>query len=326
MPLNLNHLAVLHAVAEAGSVTAGAERLMVSQPAVSKQLKEFGRALGAPLLERRGRGVRLTPAGELLVGYARRIFALAQEAEAALGDLQALRSGSLSVGTGPVIGTYLLPDVLVYFRQRFPGVRVRVEIAGAEALRARLEEDALDLVLADEAIASERVERRAFMSDPLVAIAPPRHPLARRRGGARGVTVAELCRESFVAGEPGSPTRALFERHLANAGLSVEPAITLGSTEAVKRAVMQGLGLAVVSRLSVGGELASGRLVALRVPGLSVSRTLYEAWSRGRPRGKLARAFHCVLEHAARGTLPKPKVVPRTCRVEDDHAPAAQRP
>ncbi len=299
--MNLNHLAVFHAVAEAEGVTAGAERLMVSQPAVSKQLKELTRSLGAPLLERHGRGVRLTQAGGVLAGYARRIFALAAEAEAALADLDALRGGTLSVGAGPVIGTYLLPEVLVYFRQRYPGVRVRVEIAGAATLRAALEEDAIDLVLADQAIASDRIERRAFADDPLVPIARPRHPMARRRR----VGLAELCREPLVAGEPGSPTRTLLERHLAEAGLSVEPLLTLGSTEAVKRAVMHGLGVAVVSRLSVAGELAAGRLVALRVPELSLSRPLYEAWNRDRKPGKLARAFHCVLEHAVRGTLPK---------------------
>ena len=302
MTLNLNHLVVFHAVAEAGSVTAGAERLMVSQPAVSKQLKDMQRVLRTALLERRGRGVRLTAAGEILAGYAKRIFALRDEAEAALADLDALRGGTLSVGTGPVIGTYLLPEVLVYFRQRFPGVRVRVETAGAEALRARLEEDALDLVLADEAVASEGIERRKFADDPLVPIAPPRHPLARRRK----VSLAQLCREAFVAGEADSPTPILFEQHLAAVGLSVAPALTLGSAEAVKRAVMQGLGVAVVSRLSVGGELTGGRLVALRVPELSLTRPLYQAWNGRRKPGKLARAFHCVLEHAVRGTLPMP--------------------
>lgn len=303
MPLDLHHLAVFHAVAEAGGVTAGAERLMVSQPAVSKQLKSLARGVGVALLERRGRGVRLTPAGETLAGYARRIFALAAEAEAALADLEALRAGTLSVGAGPVIGTYLLPEVLVYFRQRFPGVRVRVEIAGAAALRGWLEEDAIDLVLADEAIASDRIERRAFASDPLVPVARPRHPLAARRR----ITLAELCREPFVAGETGSPTRALFERYVADAGLSLDNVLTLGSTEAVKRAVMHGLGVAVVSRLSVAGELAAKRLVALRVPELALARPLYEAWSKSRKPGKLARAFHCVLEHAVRGTLPKPR-------------------
>ena len=298
-------MAVFHAVAEAGGVTAGAARLMVSQPAVSKQLKDLSRAAGTPLLERHGRGVRLTQAGDVLAAYARRVFALVAEAEAALADLHALRGGTLAVGAGPVIGTYLLPEVLVYFRQRFPGVRVRVEIAGAPALRAWLEDDAIDLVLADEAIASDRIERRPFATDPLVPIARPRHPWAKRR--RLQVALAEFCKEPLVVGEPGSPSRTLFEQRLAEGGLSAEPALSLGSTEAVKRAVMHGLGVAVVSRMSVAGELAAGRLVALRVPELSsLARPLYEMWSQSRKPGKLARAFHCVLEHAVRGTLPKP--------------------
>src|SRR6185295_2939986 len=120
MPLNLNHLVVFHAVAEAGTVTTAAERPMVSQPAVSKQVKELERALQARLFDRHAKGVRLTDAGATLADYARRIFALADEAGAAMNDLSALRRGSVAVGASPMLGTYLLPRALVYFRQRFP--------------------------------------------------------------------------------------------------------------------------------------------------------------------------------------------------------------
>src|SRR5580704_9534096 len=107
MPINLGHLAVFHAVAEEKSVSRGAERLMVSQPAVSKQVQLLERSVGTALLERQPRGIRLTEAGELLAGYARRIFALEAEAVRALDELRGLQRGRLAIGASTTIGIYL---------------------------------------------------------------------------------------------------------------------------------------------------------------------------------------------------------------------------
>src|SRR5262249_51830476 len=111
MSMNLNHLAIFHAVAEAGSMTRGAELLAISQPAVSKQVQELENALGVHLFDRIGRRVRLSQAGEILADYARRLFALANEAESAIADVRGVRRGRLLVGASTTIGTYLLPGV-----------------------------------------------------------------------------------------------------------------------------------------------------------------------------------------------------------------------
>src|SRR5687768_7231126 len=137
MPLNLHHLALFVAVADERSVSRASERLMVSQPAVSKQLKQLEQALGVPLFDRAPRGVRATQAGELLAGYARRIFGLADEAEQAVAELRGLRRGSLSIAAGTTIGVHLLPDVFVRFRQSHPGVRIDLEIEGSEVVQRR---------------------------------------------------------------------------------------------------------------------------------------------------------------------------------------------
>jgi DNA-binding transcriptional LysR family regulator len=301
MPLNLTHLSAFSAVAETGSVTRGAERLMVSQPAVSKQVNELESALRVTLLERHGRGVRLTDAGRLLATYARSIFALADEAEVAMTDVRAMRLGRLAVGATPTIGTYLLPEVLVYFRQRFPGIRVDVETAETDLLRKRLAEDvALDVALGDELLVFPGMQRRPFMRVQFVAVAPTEHPLSKRRR----VSLADLAAQPMVMRESGVAERSLVERHFAESNTSFTTTLTLGTTEAVKRAVRMGLGLAVLPRIAVEGEVSAGRLALLRVQGLALTRPLYEVWNSRRPRGKAAQAFHCVLEHAARGTLP----------------------
>jgi len=120
--MHLNHLFVFHAVAQEGNISRAAARLMVSQPAVSKQLKELERSLRMPLFDRVPRGVRFTHAGKLLSDYARKIFNLADEAERALEELRGLHRGRLSVGASTTIGVYLLPEIFVRFRQKYPGV------------------------------------------------------------------------------------------------------------------------------------------------------------------------------------------------------------
>jgi len=300
MSLNLNHLAAFHAVAEAGSVTSGAKRLMVSQPAVSKQVKELERALQAKLFDRHPAGVRLTDCGRLLADYAARIFALAAEAESSMADLSAMRRGSLAVGASPSLGTYLLPRALVYFRQRFPGVRVAVEIEPSHLLRARLNDGALDLGITQADVHWPELESQALAEDELVAVAAPNHPLAKKRR----VTPEMLVAEPFVVRETGSQTRSLVERALAAKGYAVRPVLALASTEAVKQAVAAGLGVAMVSKLVIGPEVADKRLVPLRLAGLSIRRPIRLVRPAARTESKAAHAFACVLKHAARGTLP----------------------
>ncbi len=287
MAQNLNHLALFDAVAQAGSVTAGAQRLMVSQPAVSKQLKQLERALGVRLFDRTPKGIRLTEPGQLVAGYARRLVALSEDLDRALADLTTLRSGHLRVGATPTLATYLLPDLLVRFRTAFPAVRLHVETGNTPLVAARVASADLDLGLCESPIDDPRLDIRTFAHDDLVPIAPPNHPLARKRA----VRPETFLAEPFIVHEPLGAFQSIVERALAGQGLSVKPALTLASTEAIKRAVAAGLGVAIVSRLSVQNELAAGRLAAVRVHPLSLHRPLYRAQLKGRRPSPAAAAF-----------------------------------
>ena len=226
MSLNLNQLAVVHAVAAEASVSRAAERLMVSQPAVSKQLRELERQLGTPLFDRLPRGVRPTEAGRLLADYARRIFALADEAQERLAELRGLARGHLRVGSSTTIAVYLLPPVFVAFRQAYPGVRLTVDIANASEVEDRLAAGEIDVALSEGEPDAGRFDVGPFMTDELIAIAPPGHPLA----GRRQVKAEALCREPFVVREAGSGTRAVVEHALGDRGLAVTPVMEVGST------------------------------------------------------------------------------------------------
>src|SRR5262249_41875471 len=205
--MNLNHLAVFHAVAQTGSMTLGAERLDISQPAVSKQVRELERVLRVNLFDRIGRRVRLSQAGEILADYARRLFALAHEAEEAMADVRSVRRGKLEIGASTTIGTYLLPGVLAEFWRRHPRVELLVQVENTEQVHRRLAGHELDLGLTEGLIEDEELEAEVFHQDELVLIAAPGHRLA----GQGRVALSAVREEPFLLREPGSGTRAVQE-------------------------------------------------------------------------------------------------------------------
>jgi DNA-binding transcriptional LysR family regulator len=289
--MNLNHLAVFHAVAQAGSMTLGAQRLDISQPAVSKQVQELERALGVHLFDRIGRRVHLSQSGEALADYAGRLFALAREAEQAMANVRAVGRGKLTIGASTTIGTYLLPGVVAAFWRRHPKVELLVEIENTEQVHRRLADLELDVGLTEGFVEDEELDAEVFHRDELVVIAAPGHRLA----GKPRVPVRALQEEPFILREPGSGTRAVEERALARLKLPVRVVMALGSTEAIKRVVAEGVGLAIVSRLSVRVECAAGTLAVLPVTGLRIDRPLHLVRRRGRRDGPALQAFCGIL-------------------------------
>ena len=289
--MNLNHLAIFHAVAQTGSMTLGAGRLDISQPAVSKQVQELERVLGVHLFDRIGRRVCLSQAGEILADYAGRLFALAHEAEEAMADVRAVGRGRLVIGASTTIGTYLLPGVVAEFWRRHPGVELLVEVENTEQVHRRLAVLELDVGLTEGFVEEVELDAEVFHRDELVVIAPPGHRLA----GNPRVPLSALQEEPFVLREPGSGTRAVEERALARLKLPVRVAVALGSTEAIKRVVAEGVGLAIVSKLAVHAECAAGTLAVLPVAGLRIERPLHLVRRKGRRDGPALQAFCGVL-------------------------------
>ena len=290
--MNLNHLAIFHAVAETRGISLGAQRLHISQPAVSKQIQELERSLGTKLFDRVPRGVRLTESGELLAGYARRLFALETEAETALAELRGLERGRLAVGASLTIGGYLLPDVLAKFHQQYPGIELAVDIANTDEVQTRLLDGVLDIAVTEGFVEHPELEASVFYEDEMVVIVPPGHPLL----DEVEVTPARLCEEPFLMREEGSGTRAVVERAFAERLLAVRPVMSLGSIEAIKRAVAAGIGVAMVSGLTVTLEQEAGKLVILPIMDLTVRRPLHLLQTRHRNMSRAAQAFKTALQ------------------------------
>ncbi len=297
--LNRNHLALFRAVAEAGGFSRAAEIIHLSQPAISMQVAELEESLGTPLFDRLPRGVRLTDAGQTLLGYAQRIRSLEGEAERAMRELRGLERGRLALGASTTIGSYLLPTVLGDFRRLHPAVELHLTIANTDEIKNRLIDRTLDLGLTEGTPPQdEALSARVFSEDDLIVIAPSNHPFAARAPGKRRpkpITARQLCAQPMIVREPGSGTREVIDRALAACQAQAEVALILGTTEAIKRAVAAGLGLAVVSRLCVGLELAGGLLVEVPVRDLKLRRPLHLLTLRGRLASPSAQAFAALL-------------------------------
>lgn len=285
--MNINHLAIFHAVAEEGSVSRGAARLHISQPAVSKQLRELERSLGLALFHRLSKGVRLTEAGELLAGYARSLFALEQEAEQALGELRSLERGRLVIGASTTVGNYVLPALCATFRQQHPGIELTVEIANASAIRQGLAANRFDLALSEGFMAPGDVLSEVFAHDNIVAIVAPNHHLLRQPPP----TITELCAEAFIVREAGSGTREVVDEALRLRGIVLQPHLVLGGSEAIRTAVANGAGVALISELAIARDLAEGRLAILKVADFSLRRGLQRLRLAGTYEGRAAREF-----------------------------------
>jgi DNA-binding transcriptional LysR family regulator len=285
--MNINHLAIFHAVAAEGSMSRAAERLFISQPAVSKQIKELEAALGITLLDRLPRGIRLTEAGEVLAGHARRLFAVETDAERAMAELKGLVQGRLTVGASLTIGDYLLPKILGAYRKKYPGITLHLEIANTHVIQQKLLDNMLDVGLTEGFVEDTDLAAEIFAEDTLIAVVPPGHFLL----DAGPVTAAQFCAEPFLMREPGSGTREVIERALAHQGITVKPAMSLGSTEAIKRGVASGLGVAMISKLALGMEIEMGLLRPLALSDLSITRPLHVVRLRGRSESAAVRAF-----------------------------------
>lgn len=286
--LNLHLLRIYVAVLDHGSFTRAAEALTMSQSAVSRAVQELERQLNTVLLERRARGVAPTEAGLILGEHARRIFAHERLAIEALKELRGLQRGRLAIGASSTIGIYLLPQMLGIYHRRYPGIELFLDIGNTQQVLEHLLTYRIDVAYVEGPVdPHEQLEVVPWRNDELVVIAPPDHPLSRRAH----VSCAELNGAPFILREPGSGTREVMEQALAARGIAIQPVMELGSTEAVKQAVSAGLGLSMVSRVTIQSEVIARKLEVLNIPDLVVQRQLSRVRLSDRPQSQALMAW-----------------------------------
>src|SRR2546426_6047 len=226
--LTVHRLELFLAVLDHGGVGRAAQACHISQPAVSEHLRGLEAHFGVRLVERHGQRVRPTAAARVVEPYARQALALLRTAEQAAGDVRGLRAGSLTIGASTTPGTYLLPAALGRFHAAYPGITLRLEISDTREIERSVAVGQLELGVIGEAPLVPALTAEPWVKDELVLIVPRGHPFARRRA----VTAHAIAGESYIAREEGSSTRGVAERYLARLGVTLTPAMELGSTEA----------------------------------------------------------------------------------------------
>ena len=237
--MNFTQLRAFHAVATEGGFTRGAVRLGLSQPAVTVQVRALEQAYGVELFRRRGQRSELTEFGREVLRHSRQLFARLDDLEQLLAAAGSLRTGRLELGAD---GPFAAMDLLAGFVGRYPGVRVAMRLGNATRVLAELREGRTDVAVLNLIEHDRDLFSRPLLRDGLVAFVATRYPWADRRE----VALEELGSAPLILREPGSATRALLADALAAAGLVPRVALELGSREAVREAVLAGLGVGVV--------------------------------------------------------------------------------
>lgn len=294
--LTLHQLHLLLATAREGSVSRAAEHLHLTQPTLSAQLRQLADQVGLPLYERVGRRLHLTEAGRVVAGTAARIEGELEQLEGQLAVLRGDRGGRLRLAVVSTAETFI-PRLLGEFRRSRPAVEVSLVVLNRQAVVGRLLENLDDLYIMTKPPVEMPVTATPFLTNPLVLIAPPDHPLA----GRPRLEVGDLAGAEFVLREAGSGTRLAAEEFFAARGLFLKPRLELGSNEAVRQAVAGGLGISVLSAHALKPGPKEQGVVVLPLAETPIA----SRWQVVHPAGKrltpLAQAFFDFLQERAPG-------------------------
>ncbi|MEV1053839.1 LysR family transcriptional regulator [Streptomyces sp. NPDC049887] len=260
MTLNLNQLVIFTQVIDCGGFSAAAQRLFMSQSTVSKQIKKLETSLHTTLVDRSGPTARATPAGEVLLGQAREILAMAERAVGAVRQVSGLQQSRLVVGGTPSFGTYMLPPLVQQFQRRFPTLGCTLVVSNSGDLAGRLMAGEVGIGVSSGSLPDGEFVTEDLAPDPLVVVGWADHPLSGRR-----LNAADLASETFLLREPGSGTHAHTQESLRQWGLGSVRRIEIWGAETIKQAVRIGLGVSLMSRYAVAQELREGRLSVLDV-------------------------------------------------------------
>jgi DNA-binding transcriptional LysR family regulator len=283
--MDLHLLRSFREVAREGSFTAAAKNLLLTQPAVSQQVKALEKEVGERLLDRDGRTVTLTPAGTVLLEAADRVFALIEDAMRRVKETRTSDAGTVTIACGDTVALYLLPPVLSEFRARFPKADVAVRNHGSRDVMALLLSGGADLGVATApAHLDPALESAPLLEERMCLALPPRHPRA-----AKGpATLADLAGEPAVLLAKPSVTRSLIDRGLRDAGVELRTAMESGNLEVVKAYVARGIGLSFLPEMAVTEE-DRRRMAIHAVPGPFPKRRLVVLRRGDRFRTRLAR-------------------------------------
>jgi len=288
--VNLNLFKTYVRVVETQNLSRTAEEFGLSQPAVTKQIQALEDMYGVLLLERSGRRLKTTEAGEALYYWARELIKVMDKAKQAMEEVSESHKGSLYLGASTIPGQYILPFVIKNFKDKYPSINIRMDIADTEKIFSRVAEREIDIGVVGAWINNRKVEGFQWLEDELVVVLPENHKLAR----LNEIDVKNLVNERWIFRERGSGTRKAIEEMLAVNGIKKDELnvyIETGSTEAVLAAVESGMGLSIVSRWAVKRIDSYRKIKPIKITNSKANRFIYIIYPRQKARRKSVNKF-----------------------------------
>ena len=277
--MDARQLKVFCTVAEKKSFSLAAEVLSLTQPTVSFQIASLEHETGTKLLDRGGRVTTLTKGGEILYKYALQILELTEEAQQALQKLKGLLWGEISLGASTIPGEYILPHILQKFKCGHPGIEIALNIGDTKNIIRQVLDNRVEIGVVGATEKNDKLVFTPFTADKLVLIAPANNEWF----SGNVATVTELANAPFVMREEGSGTRAIVQQRLTEGACEIDGlhvVMTLGSTEAVKRAVASGAGVSIVSEKAIKNETELGLINSMEIAGMELSRDFFVVYRK----------------------------------------------
>ncbi|OZB75737.1 MAG: LysR family transcriptional regulator [Halothiobacillus sp. 14-55-98] len=278
-------LEIFEAIARLGSFTRASEELFLTQPTVSMQMKKLSEMVGVPLIEQVGKKIYLTEDGQELAQATREIFGIMDRFTTLAAERQGLKKGQLRL-MAITTASYFAPRLLGEFAKLYPGIEVSLRVTNKEQVLASIANNLDDLYLLGQPPEGMEIESTPIMDNPIIVLAAPDHPLAKEKN----ISLERLAQEPWLMREKGSGTRNAIERRFAELGITVRPRLELGSNEAIKQAILTGLGISALSRHTLTLN-QPGQFAVLDVQGYPILRHWYAIYPAGRQMSVAARAF-----------------------------------
>lgn len=285
--MNLHQLRVFYEVARTGSFSGAANRLNLTQPAVTWQVKSLENFYDMRFLDRIGKKVLLTEEGKVLLDYADRILNLGRQAEEALADLKGLSRGNLRIASTFTFGDFYLPALLEAFHRKYPRITVQVSTGNSSQIVENTLLHRNDLAIAAYDPKDEKLEVREITTDLLVPVVSPFHPLARKKS----ISLKELNGQPLILREKGSSPRKILDEILAQRGLSPQIFMESASTSAIKKMVQSGVGMAILSQQVVKKEIQARSLKKLSFSDVEIAYRFYLVYHKDKYLSRAVKAF-----------------------------------
>lgn len=296
LPFTLQQLRILKAVASEKSFSRAAEILFVSQPSLSKQIKNLETRLGILLLNRENNTISLTEGGKVFLQYSERILALCEESCRALNDVKNGDRGNLTVGASQTIGTYLMPRVLALFAQNYPQISIKVQVNSTRIIAKNVVNREIDIAVVGGEIPEElkkNIEIEKFVEDELILIIPKSHPFALKK--KKRINKDDLYHLNFITLNSTSTIRKFIDNILIQNNIKIKQfniILQLNSIEAIKTAVSLGLGAAFVSSSAIEKEIELKTVEVMTIENIKITRTLSIITNQECYRSKAVEFFH----------------------------------